>query len=110
MVFAAKCDGYVDDLERSNIAARVQELNLGHDAQTLIDRAMNEQLDPHLIAKDVTSAEEAVQLFAISCAVIRIDHFLEHSYLDALAKALHIPDDLKNDIMTNLKSPAARCE
>jgi len=106
MIFAAKSDGNIDAEEQRNITARIKELNIGPDAQTLVNKCLAEPLNPELIAKGVTSAEEALELFTLSCAIINVDHFMERSYLDALARALRIPDDIKNDIETKIKAPA----
>lgn len=98
LVFAAKCDGHIDDKERQAIQKGIKELNIGPEAERLVQRAMDEPLDPALIANGVKSADEALEIYAVSCAVITPDHFMERSYLDALAKALNIPADVKAEL------------
>ena len=106
LVFAAKSDGHIDDEEEQNIMREVGKLNLGDDGEALVKKALSEPLDPESLARGVQSAEEALELYALSCAVISIDSFMERNYLDALAKALQIPDDVKNDLEKNSKNTA----
>lgn len=98
LVFAAKSDGHIDEKEQKAIYDNLQKLNIGTDAQALVQKALNEPLDPALIADGVKNEQEALELYALSCSVLDVDHFMERSYLDALAKALHIPDDVKSDL------------
>ena len=42
-------------------------------------------------AADIQSVEQGEDIYRLSCVVIDIDHFMERSYLDALADALGIP-------------------
>lgn len=97
-VFAAKSDGHIDEKEQKAIYDNLQRLNIGSDAQALVQKAINEPLDPALIADGVKNEQEALEIYALSCSVLDVDHFMERSYLDALAKALHIPDDVKSDL------------
>jgi uncharacterized membrane protein YebE (DUF533 family) len=98
LIFAARSDGHIDATEQQAIYAKIQEMNLDREIRHLIDKSLNEPLNPELIASQVNSEEEALEIYSLSCAVIVPDHFLERSYLDALAKALHIPDDVKTDL------------
>ena len=102
MVFAAKSDGHIDDKEQQAIYDSLQKLNIGTDAQALVQRALKEPLDPALIAEGVKNEQEALEVFTLSCAVLDVDHFMERRYLDALAQALTIPDDVKNDLDTQV--------
>jgi len=102
VVFAAKCDGHIDAAEEENIRRELSKLDLGPDAETLVKKALDEPLDPEALARMVTSPEEALELYTLSYAVITADSFMERSYLDALARALHIPDDVKEDLEKNL--------
>lgn len=103
MIYAAKADGHIDDDEKSRIIKQLQGMSLGQQGQEIVNAAMNEPLDPTMVAKGVTDEEEALQLFTLSCAAINIDNFLEKNYLDALATALHIPNDVKSDIEARMQ-------
>lgn len=94
MVFAAKSDGVIDKKEEAAIRAHVEQLQLGPAADEIINTALAQPLDPKVIAADVTLQDEAAEIFLLSCSVIEIDHFMENSYLDALAAQLGIPADV----------------
>lgn len=99
MVFAAKSDGHIDDKEQKAIQGKLQSLNLGPEAESLIQEAMEEPLDPMRIAREVSGADEALEIYALTCTVIDPDHFMEISYLNALADALRIPADVRAELM-----------
>lgn len=94
LVFAAKSDGHIDATEQQRIKENVHELQLGAEAETWIQDAINQPLDPALLANGVKNEEEALEVYFLSCAVIDIDHFMEKSYLNALSQGLKIPADV----------------
>ncbi|RRO06533.1 tellurite resistance TerB family protein [Pectobacterium aquaticum] len=106
LVFAAKSDGHIDATEKQRIDENIQQLQLGSEAQRWVLEAIEQPLDPILLAKEVKNAEEALEVYFLSCAVIDVDHFMEKSYLDALATELKIPQDVRQSITHELKSPS----
>lgn len=98
LIFAAKSDGHIDADEQAAINSQIRTLNLGSEGEALIQKAMNEPLDPNLVANGVNNAQEALQIYALSNAVIDTDQFMERAYLDGLAKALRIPDDVRAQV------------
>ena len=109
MVFAAKSDGIIDKKEEVAIRTHVEQLQLGPAADEIINTALAQPLDPKVVAANVTSQDEAAEIFLLSCSVIEIDHFMENSYLDALAAQLGIPADVAaaNKKNTETMSPPA---
>ncbi|MBQ4133781.1 MAG: tellurite resistance TerB family protein, partial [Desulfovibrionaceae bacterium] len=103
MIFAAKSDGIIDEEEQQAIQQTISQLNLGQDAEQIISQAINEPLDPRAIAQGVSSQEEALELYLVSSSVIEVDHFMESSYLDALARELSIPPELTQDIAQEIE-------
>lgn len=106
LVFAAKSDGHIDATEKQRIDENIQQLQLGSEAHRWVQEAIQQPLDPVLLAKDVKNEEEALEIYFLSCAVIDVDHFMEKSYLDALATELKIPQDVRQSITNELKSPS----
>jgi len=94
MVFAAKADGHIDSNEKQAIAEWLQQQNIGQDVEVLIHRWINEPLDPQVIASEVKNLEQASEVYLVSLLAIDVDHFLEKAYLDQLASALSLPQDL----------------
>ncbi|MDU4003514.1 tellurite resistance TerB family protein [Pluralibacter gergoviae] len=102
LVFAAKSDGHIDDKERAAIDGQLREAGIEAQGRALIDKAIAQPLEPELLARDVSSEEEALELYFLSCAAIDIDHFMERSYLSALGDALKIPPEVREDIERDL--------
>ncbi|GAB3523828.1 tellurite resistance TerB family protein [Photobacterium alginatilyticum] len=94
MVFAAKADGHIDSNEKQAIAQWLQQQNIAQDVEGLINRWINEPLDPQVIASEVSNLEQASEVYLVSLLAIDVDHFLEKAYLDQLASALSLPQEL----------------
>lgn len=98
MIYAARADGNIDDTERKRIQQVLGAMLPGQDVSGQIERISKEMIDPNKIAAATTSPEQAEDIYRLSCAVIDIDHFMEHSYTQALANALGISADRKKQI------------
>ncbi len=98
MISAARADGHIDDEERANIEKQLNNLGVVDEIQALIENALNKPLDPIALAKRVTSPEQACEVYLISLLVIDVDHFMERSYLDELAKQLNLPPELVQEL------------
>ncbi|WP_154955277.1 tellurite resistance TerB family protein [Klebsiella grimontii] len=104
LVFAAKSDGHIDDRERANIEEQLRAANVDVQGRVLIDRALAQHLDPQSLAHGISSEQEALEVYYISCAVIDIDHFMERSYLNALGEALKLPQDVREEIERDIQA------
>lgn len=98
MTYAAKADGTIDATERQRMQQVLVNLLPGQNVDAVIDSISKEPLDPKKIASEVSSPEQAEDVFRLSCTAIDVDHFMETSYLDALAKALGISDAKKQEL------------
>ncbi|RWR03830.1 membrane protein [[Pantoea] beijingensis] len=103
LVFAAKSDGHIDAQEREAIEQQIHQSDMGEAGEKIIQRAIEQPLDPQLLARDVKNEDEALELFFLSHAVIDVDHFMERSYLQALGDALNIPQDVRDGIAEDIK-------
>ena len=103
LVFAAKSDGHIDAKERSAIEQQLREAGVEEQGRILIERAIEQPLDPQRLAHGIRNEEEALEIYFLSCAAIDIDHFMERSYLNALGDALKIPLDVREGIEQDLK-------
>lgn len=98
LVFAAKSDGHIDAAEQKAINDQLRSNGAGSETEALVQQAMSEPLDPNLVANGVRDPQEALRLYFLSNAVIDTDQFMEKAYLDGLAKALNIPDDVRAQV------------
>ncbi|MFT8211254.1 MAG: tellurite resistance TerB family protein [Symbiopectobacterium sp.] len=106
LVFAAKSNGHIDAAEQQRIKENVQELQLGAEAETWIQEAIDQPLDV-LLARGVKNEDEVLEVYFLSCAVIDIDHFMEKNYLNALAQELKIPADVCESIGNGVQAKRA---
>ncbi len=98
LVYAAKADGKLDAQEKQTLSAEIQKSGLSSEGQQLVNQFLGEDVNPAAIAQNITSSQEALQIYALSCAITRMDSFMERSYLDNLAQALGIPPQTKTAI------------
>lgn len=98
MISAARADGHLDNEERENIEKQLNNLGVVDEIQTLIENALNKPLDPVALAKRVSSPEQACEVYLVSLLAIDVDHFMERTYLDELAKQLNLPPELVQEL------------
>ena len=98
MIYAARADGTIDAMEQDRIHQIMRNMLPGQNVDSALQRISQEAIDPAKIAQAVTSPEQAQDIYRLSCAVIDIDHFMEVSYLEALARALGIDASKKQQL------------
>ena len=97
MVAAARADGHIDAAERQKIQQYLTEQGQP-DAARWIDAELARPLDPQALAREVTDMEQATEVYLASLLAVEVDHFMERGYLDELARALKLDDNLKASI------------
>lgn len=95
MVYTARADGHIDATEQGRILKLVEQLCPGRDMSDVMNGLMSEPIDPARLTAEVRSSEQAEDLYRLSCLIVDVDHFMERSYLDGLAGALHLSQDRK---------------
>ncbi len=91
LVYAARADGRVDASEQAAIQDHIKKVGLGNQAQAFIDQTFREPVDPNVIARNITSSDEAMNIYVLTCAVTGLDDPREQQYAQDLANALQIP-------------------
>ncbi len=91
MIQSAKADGTIDPVETQRIMGKIDEH--GHDpaAHAFVAAEMAKPIDLASLCRDVTSPQEAVEVYAASLMVIDVDSQAERDYLADLASNLGIP-------------------
>lgn len=102
LIYAVKADGKIDKAEEQAINEQVQKLGLGADAQAMVNQFLSEPLDPAKIANNITSSDEALNIYALSCAITQMDNPVERQYLDALANAMQIPVPVRQELVRRI--------
>ena len=98
MIAAAKADGALDEEERGRIHQQIAALGLDSTAATLLTQELNRPLDVMDVARDVSSPEEATEMYLASYIILDIDNVDERNYLDRLAEALGLTRELARKI------------
>lgn len=100
MNYAARADGNIDAVERQRMREILKNILPGQNIDQVIDAINNESIDPARIADAIISADQAEDVYRLSCATIDVDQFMEKSYLEALAQALGISQNRKGELET----------
>ena len=80
----------------------------GQDTNALLGQLLNAPIDPAALAAEIRSAEQGEDLYRLSCMIVDIDHFMERSYLDALAAALKISEARKGQLEEEARQAKAQ--
>jgi len=94
MVSAAKADGHIDEKERDAIQSQMKNLQLSEEAMYLIHAELEKGIDVAALAGEVDSKSAAAEVYLASRMVIDINDMRERAYLDELASALDLSEDL----------------
>ena len=100
MIYAAKADGNMDAVEQQRIKEVLTNLLPGSNVGSMVAEISAETVDPAKVAQLVKSADQAQDVYRLSCAIIDIDQFMERNYLDALAKSLNISQNEQKSLET----------
>jgi len=98
MIAAAKCDGHMDDRERSLVQAELQRLDADPALQRWTETELQRPLDPAEVAQAATTPEIAAEMYLASLLVADETTTMERLYLDELARQLKLPDGLKREL------------
>ncbi len=102
MVYAARADGKISPNEQTAIQKQLNMLNLGREAQSFIDQAFKEPLNPKAIAQSIATPDEAMNIYAMTCAVTGLDDPRELQYAKDLAAAMGIPAQVQQAIQKKI--------
>lgn len=95
MIAAAKSDGHVADAELAEIDKQIKNLGLEGDTAKIIQEELAKPLDITEIAALAEGDEaKAAEIYLVSAVVTDRENDKERQYLDALAKAMKLPDEL----------------
>jgi uncharacterized membrane protein YebE (DUF533 family) len=102
MVAAANSDGHIDAEEKARIVDQLGKLGLGAAASSLIEREVSHPLDPKALAALVPNEQQAVEVYALSVAVVGDQSASEKAYLSQLAAALNLAPELVAEVESQL--------
>ena len=102
MIQAAKADGQVDQQETQRIMGKLDEHGHDNEARDFVASEMRHPIDIAGLARDVTTPQEATEVYAASLMAIEVDAQAELDYLADLARALNLPSSAVTQIHSAL--------
>jgi uncharacterized membrane protein YebE (DUF533 family) len=100
LIAAAKADGHIDERERTLIQEKFAPLADDLALRRWVDSELAKPLDPADVASAATTPEMAAEMYLVSVLTVDEQSFMEHAYLDELARKLDLPAGLKSDLET----------
>lgn len=94
MIAAAAADGRLDAKEQARITGGLKQAGLDHGAEEFLAQELNNPASVQDLAGQVTSEQEAVQLFTAARIAVDLDTQEEHDFLVTLAQGLGLERDL----------------
>ena len=106
MIQAAKADGQIDANEMNRIVGRLDEAGEDHEARDFVLQQLRGPVDIDALARDVTSPQDAAEIYAASLMAIEVDTQAERDYLARLAGALNLSQSVADRIKDSLEITA----
>lgn len=94
MIAAAKADGHINKKEVTAIDEQIEKLGLTGDVVNLMKAEIAKPLDVKEIAALAENSAIAAEIYLVSAVVTDKENSMEREYLDSLAKAMKLPEDL----------------
>lgn len=107
MIAAAKADGAVDQTEMQKIIGRVGEGGVEDSERAFVMAELAAPLDIDALAAEVTTPEQAAQIYAASLMAISVDSAAETAYLRDLAARLRLDPAAVAELHQMTGAPAA---
>jgi uncharacterized membrane protein YebE (DUF533 family) len=90
MIQSAKADGVIDAVETQRIMGKIDEHGNDPSGRAFVAAEMAKPIDMQALCRDVTSPQEAAEVYAASLMVLDVDSPAERDYLADLASNLGI--------------------
>jgi uncharacterized membrane protein YebE (DUF533 family) len=100
MIAAAKADGHVNNKEVAAIEEKIGKLNLTGDVASLLKEEIAKPLDVKDVAALAEDQTMAAEIYLVSAVITDKENSMEKAYLDALAKAMSLPDALVEQLQS----------
>ncbi|MBD1390783.1 tellurite resistance TerB family protein [Neiella sp. HB171785] len=98
MISAAKADGHIDNKEQTRIFNAIEQMDLSHEAKGVIFDLMRQPISVTDIANGAHCIEQKSGVYLASCLAVDLDGPIEQAYLNRLATALALPDELASQL------------
>jgi len=106
MIQASKADGQVDQQETQRVLGKLGDIGNDNEAREFVASEMRRPIDIASLVRDVTTPQEASEVYAASLMAIEVDTQTERDYMADLARALNLPGSVVTQIHSALGVPA----
>ncbi|TFL15018.1 tellurite resistance TerB family protein [Pusillimonas caeni] len=106
MITAAKADGHIGAEERQLLDQEVAKLTSHPEDLSWFDAQLANPVDPAGIAALATTPETAAEVYLASLLIVDEQSYMEKAYLDELARRLPLPEGLKIELESKVRSLA----
>ncbi len=107
MIAAAAADGRIDDKEYARILESAGGAAASPEAKAFLERELRNPATAATLAREVSSGEEALQVYTAARVAIDADSAAEKGFLAELASALGIDPNLARQVDATARSTAA---
>jgi len=104
MIYAAKVDGVIDEIERDKIMEFMG--NMSKVEQMFVEQELQKELKVEEFLKEIPKGMEK-QVYYMSLFAIDVDNEVERDYLELLSNKLNLPYETIDSIHESLASEAA---
>ena len=94
MISAARADGHIDDVEMKMVHQQIENLDLQKDVTQFLLAELNKPVNVDSIAALADTPETAAELYLASALVVDIDSQEERAYLNKLATAMNLDEQM----------------
>src|SRR5262245_5341290 len=104
MIAAAAADGRIDAQERQRILGSLRQARTSAEAQRFLMQQVQRPASPADLASEVSSPEQAIQVYTAARIAVDVEGEEEHAFLTALASKLGIDEALAAQIDATVRA------
>ncbi|PRY66594.1 uncharacterized membrane protein YebE (DUF533 family) [Vreelandella songnenensis] len=98
MIMAARADGHIDEQEQALITEQIDALGADQEMHDWVAQQLKTPLDAEALAREADSPQAAREMYLISVAVVDDQNPMERAWLDQLASALNLPEEMAREL------------
>lgn len=98
MIMAARADGHIDEQEQALITEQIDALGADQEMHNWVEKQLKAPLDAEALAREADSPQAAREMYLMSVAVTDDQNPMERAWLDQLARALNLSNELTAEL------------
>lgn len=98
MIMAARSDGHIDAVERSQLTEQIDAMGADDELHQWLEEQFQAPLDADALAQKADSPQAAREMYLASVAMIDDDNPMERAWLDQLSSALGLDSQMAEEL------------